>query len=265
MFRKADLDRYARQIILPGVGASGQARLAAARVLVVGAGGLGAPVLLYLAAAGVGALGVVDDDTVALSNLQRQVLYGVNDLGRPKVAAAAERLAALNPDVKLGVFEERLSRGQARERVREYDLVMDGSDSFATRYLVNDACVLEGRPLVYGALSSFEGQLSLLHHAGGPCYRCLFPQPPAPGSVPNCAEAGVLGALPGVLGSLMALEALKLLLGLGAPLSGVLLHFDGLEAETHRVQVARNPACAVCGDAPSIRDLIDYEAFCGLS
>ncbi len=269
MFTREQLDRYARHIILPGVGAAGQRRLLDASVLVVGAGGLGSPVLLYLAAAGVGTIHLVDDDLVDASNLQRQVLHGLDAVGTPKTASAAARLAELNPDVRLVPYHERLSSGNARQLARAVDLVVDGSDNFPTRYLVNDACVLEGTPLVYGALSQFEGQVSVFaaDQSGerGPCYRCLYPQPPDPGSVPSCAEVGVFGVLPGIIGSFMANEALKLLLGLGEPLVGTLLHVDAAGAEARRFAVARDPACPVCGDAPSVTELIDYQAFCGLA
>ncbi len=268
MFSRDQLDRYARHIILPGVGAAGQQRLLDARVLVVGAGGLGSPVLLYLAAAGVGRIVLVDDEDVEASNLQRQVVHTHSTVGRPKTASAAARLADLNPDVSVEAHHERLSRANARGLVAGVDLVIDGSDNFPTRYLVNDACVLEGTPLVYGALSQFEGQVSVFaaerDGRRGPCYRCLFPQPPEPGTVPNCAEAGVLGVLPGIVGSLMANEALKLLLGLGAPLIGTLLHVDAAGADFHRFTLDRDASCPVCGDAPSVTELVDYEAFCGL-
>ncbi|HKI57202.1 MAG TPA: molybdopterin-synthase adenylyltransferase MoeB [Trueperaceae bacterium] len=269
MFTREQLDRYARHIILPGVGAAGQRRLLGARVLVVGAGGLGSPILLYLAAAGVGTIHLVDDERVEASNLQRQVVHGLSAVGTGKTASVAARLADLNPDVTLVAHPERLTGANARGLVRDCELVIDGSDNFPTRYLVNDACVLEGRPLVYGALSQFEGQVSVFaaeqDGARGPCYRCLFPQPPEPGSVPSCAEAGVFGVLPGIVGSFMANEALKLLLGLGAPLVGTLLHVDAAGAEVRRFELARDPGCPVCGDDPSVTELVDYEAFCGVA
>ncbi len=269
MFSREQLDRYARHIILPGVGAEGQRRLLEASVLVVGAGGLGSPALLYLAAAGVGHIHLVDDERVKASNLQRQVVHGLSSVGRSKTSSAAERLADLNPDVAVLEHDERLTRDNARSLVRAVDVVLDGSDNFPTRYLVNDACVLEGTPLVYGALSQFEGQVSVFA-AGkdpdrGPCYRCLFPEPPEPGTVPSCAEAGVLGVLPGIVGSLMANEVLKLLLELGTPLKGTLLHVDAMGAEFRRFELARDPACPVCGDHPSVTELVDYDAFCGLA
>jgi adenylyltransferase/sulfurtransferase len=271
MFDRQQLDRYARHIILPGVGAAGQRRLLDARVLVIGAGGLGSPVLLYLAAAGVGHVTVVDGDVVDASNLQRQVIHATDAVGRPKVEVAAERMRALNPDVHVSPVDAVVNAGNIRALVREADVVVDGSDNFPTRYLVNDACVLEGRTLVYGAISSFEGQLSVM--AGPregsertPCYRCLFPEPPEPGTVPSCAEAGVLGVVPGVVGSLMVNEALKLLLGLGRPLRGTLLTFDALDARTRSFELAHDPACPVCGDAPSITSVRDqdYATFCGV-
>ncbi|WP_456411239.1 HesA/MoeB/ThiF family protein [Oceanithermus sp.] len=266
MWSREELDRYARHMILTEVGPEGQARLKAASVLVVGAGGLGSPLLLYLAAAGVGRIGIVEDDVVDLSNLQRQVLYTTADVGRPKAEAAAERLRALNPHVAVEPHPVRLSSENAIELFLRYDLVVDASDNFPTRYLVSDAAVLADRPLVYGAIHRFDGQVAVFHHDGGPCYRCLFPQPPKPGSVPSCAEAGVFGVLPGVVGSLMATEVLKLLLGIGEPLSGRFLLYDGLAAEFRALNVRRNPDCPVCGDHPTIRKLEDYDyaAFCGL-
>lgn len=243
-----ELGRYARHIVLPEIGGAGQQRLRAARVLVVGAGGLGCPVLLYLAAAGVGTLTVVDDDTVSLGNLQRQVLFRTGDLGRPKVVAAAEALAALNPHVAVVVHPARLDARLAAALVPGADLVLDGSDNFDTRYLVNAACIAAGVPLVSGAMSRWEGQVGLFHPAGGgPCYRCLFPAPPDPALTPPCALAGIVGALPGVVGSLMALEAIKLLAGAGTPLRGALMIFDGLHAETRRIGVRARQDCPDCG------------------
>ena len=270
MFSKPQLDRYSRQLILPGVGAAGQQRLLEAKVLVVGAGGLGSPILLYLAAAGVGTLGVVDDDVVELSNLQRQIVHSGGTLGRGKVTSAAARLGDLNPEVRVEPFATRLRAGNALELLRPFDLIVDGSDTLPTRYLLSDACVLLGKPLLYGAMSQFEGQLSLLHAptaAGrGPCYRCVYPGPPPPNTVLSCAEGGVFGALPGVIGSLMAVEVIKYLVGLGES-SQKLTHYDALTGGFHTVKLRRNPACPSCGDAPSIRSLEeheDYEAFCGV-
>lgn len=265
-FGKAQLDRYSRQLILPGVGAAGQKRLLEAKVLVIGAGGLGSPLLLYLAAAGVGTLGIVDDDRVALSNLQRQVLYDTEALATAKVAAAQARLASLNPEVQVVPYPLRLEAENALELLHPFDLIIDGSDNLPTRYLVSDACVLLGKPLLYGALAQFEGQLSLLHARAddvfGPCYRCLYPEPPPEGTVLSCAEGGVFGALPGVIGSLMATEALKYLLNLGDGAAGKLTHYDALSGQVYTVKLRRNPTCPSCGDAPSIRELTDYEAFC---
>ena len=266
MFSKDQLDRYARHIILPGVGAAGQQKLLDAKVLVIGAGGLGSPLLLYLAAAGVGTLGIADFDHVDLTNLQRQVVHTSEEIGNLKTASAQARVKSLNPEVKVETYPERLSSKNARALIRPYDLIIDGSDNFPTRYLVNDACVLENKPLLYGAISQFEGQVSLFHAPTptglSPCYRCLFPEPPRPGTVLSCAEAGVFGVLPGVVGSLMATEALKFILGLGETLAGTLLHYDALYSETRRVAIVRNSECAVCGDVPSVTELVDYEAFC---
>lgn len=260
----AELVRYARHLILPEVGAEGQRHLKASRVLVIGAGGLGSPALLYLAAAGVGVVGVIDADRVELSNLQRQILHGGSVLGRSKTGSAAARLGDLNPDVRVRVHEKRLDSHNARRLFDEYDVIVDGSDNFPTRYLVNDAAVLTGKPYVYGSIFRFSGQVSVFASEAGPCYRCLFAEPPAPELVPNCAEAGVLGVLPGIIGSLQALEALKLLLHMGDPLVGRLLLFDGLRLQFRELQVKPDPACPICGPSASIRELIDYEAFCGL-
>ena len=257
--------RYARHLTLPDVGVEGQRRLKAARVLLIGAGGLGSPAAMYLAAAGVGTLGIVDHDVVDLTNLQRQILHGTASVGRRKVVSAADRLDDLNPNVHVVPIDQRLSSANAREIVRDYDIVVDGSDNFPTRYLVNDACVLEGRPLVYGSIFRFDGQVSLFHPPAGPCYRCLFAEPPAPDAVPNCAEGGVLGVLPGIVGSLQALEAIKWIVGAGEPLLGRLLLFDALRVRFREIALRRDPACPACGEAPTITELIDYEAFCGLT
>ena len=262
----AETLRYARHIVLEGVGEAGQRKLKAARVLVVGAGGLGSPVSLYLAAAGVGTLGLVDFDVVDASNLQRQVLYGESDLGRPKLEAARERLADLNPHIEIVLHEERLTSENALDIIDGYDIVVDGTDNFPTRYLVNDACVLLGKRNVYGSILKFDGQVSVF--AGGddaPCYRCLFRQPPPPGLVPNCAEGGVMGVLPGVIGSLQGLETVKLITGAGDPLIGRLLLFDGLTMRFRELQLRRNPECPACGDDPTVTELIDYDVFCGVT
>ncbi len=255
--------RYGRQLILPGFGSEGQARLREASVLLVGAGGLGSPAALYLAAAGVGRLGIVDSDTVDLSNLHRQVLHDTTSVGRRKVASAVDRLHALNPEIEVVGYDLRLDSSNAMGVLSEgWDLVVDGSDNFPTRYLVNDACVLLGLPCVYGAIFRFEGQASVFCVPGGPCYRCLFRDPPPPELVPSCAEAGVLGVLPGLVGSVQAAEALKLLLATGSPLVGRLLLIDAAGMEFREIEVRRDPECPVCGDAPSITGLVDYEAFC---
>ena len=259
-----ELYRYARHLALPEVGLDGQQRLKAGRVLCVGAGGLGSPLALYLAAAGVGTIGVVDFDVVDESNLQRQLLHGTKDVGRTKLESAADRLRDVNPHVEVVSHAARLSSENALEILAGYDVVVDGTDNFPTRYLVNDACVLLRKPNVYGSVFRWEGQLSVFGVPGGPCYRCLFREPPPPGLVPNCAEGGVLGALPGIVGSAQAMEAIKLLLGVGRTLSGRLLIFDALEMSWREVGLRRNPDCPVCGDRPTQTELIDYEVFCGV-
>jgi len=261
---RGELYRYARHLALPDVGFEGQRRLKAGRVLCVGAGGLGSPLALYLAAAGVGTIGMVDDDVVDESNLQRQLLHGTSDVGRSKLASAADRLREVNPNVAFESHDVRLSSGNALEILDGYDVIVDGTDNFPTRYLVNDACVLLGKPNVYGSVFRWEGQVSVFAHGDGPCYRCLFREPPPPGLVPNCAEGGVLGALPGIIGTMQAMETVKLLLGLGESLAGRLLIFDALEMSWREVRLRRNPSCPVCGDEPSQTELIDYEIFCGL-
>jgi sulfur-carrier protein adenylyltransferase/sulfurtransferase len=255
--------RYSRQMVLPGFGEAAQERLLRGSVLVVGAGGLGAPSLLYLTAAGVGRIGIIDDDVVDRTNLHRQVLFTESDVGRPKVDAAARRLGELNHDIRLEPIHDRLTSANALDIIRDYDIVVDGTDQFQTRYLVNDACVLTARPNVYGSVFRFEGQVAVFGTERGPCYRCLFPDPPPPGTVPDCAEGGVIGAVPGFVGSLQALEAIKLLTGLGEPASGSLLLFDGLTMATRHVRIRRDPDCPICGHNPTIRHLIDYDAFCG--
>lgn len=259
-----EVRRYSRHLVMPEVGREGQERLKAARVLVVGAGGLGSPVAMYLAAAGTGKLGVAEFDRVEESNLQRQVLFGQSDIGRPKVEVAAERLREINPLIEIITHPSRLDSTNALSVLADYDLVVDGSDNFPTRYLVNDACVLSGLPTVYGSIFRFEGQVSVFWGAKGPCYRCLFPEPPPPGLVPSCAEGGVLGVLPGIIGSLQANEALKMLLGLGDPLIGRLLIFDALAVRFRELRLKKNPACPVCSAQPTVTELMDYEAFCGL-
>ena len=260
----AELSRYARHLSLPEVGKKGQLRLKDSRVLVVGAGGLGSPLALYLAAAGVGTLGLVDFDEVDATNLQRQILHGTKDVGRAKLDSASERLADVNPHVSVVRHDVRLDSGNALEILGGYDIVADGTDNFPTRYLVNDACVLLGKPNVYGSVFRWEGQASVFASDGGPCYRCLFREPPPPGLIPNCAEAGVLGVLPGIIGLIQALEVIKLVLGQGATLSGRLLIFDALEMSWREMAISRNTSCPVCGDDPTQTGLIDYEDFCGL-
>jgi adenylyltransferase/sulfurtransferase len=258
-----EMRRYARHLILPEVGPEGQRRLKAARVLAVGAGGLGSPLALYLAAAGVGTIGLVDFDVVDASNLHRQILFGTPDVGRPKLAAAAERLEAMNPNLRIEPFEERLTSENALEIVRRFDVVADGTDNFPTRYLVNDACVLEGKPNVYASVFRFEGQVSVFWAEKGPCYRCLFAQPPPAGLVPSCAEGGVLGVLPGLLGTMQAAETLKLVLGAGDSLIGRLVLVDALAMRFRELKIRKNPDCVVCGPNPTVTKLVDYEAFCG--
>jgi adenylyltransferase/sulfurtransferase len=259
---REELARYGRHLVMPEVGPEGQRRLKAASVLCVGVGGLGSPAALYLAAAGVGRLGLVDHDVVEASNLQRQMLHATTDVGRAKVESARAKLAALNPGVTVETHPVRLSAANALELVARYDLVVDGTDNFAARYLVNDACVLARRPNVHGSVFRFEGQVSVFAAAGGPCYRCLHPEPPAPGLVPGCAEEGVLGVLPGLVGTIQATEAIKLVLGVGQPLVGRVLVVDALAMRTSELRLARDPACPVCGDRPSITGLTDHEEFC---
>jgi adenylyltransferase/sulfurtransferase len=260
----AEMLRYSRHLLLPEVGVSGQRKLKAARVLTVGAGGLGSPLSLYLAAAGVGTIGIVDFDVVDLTNLQRQIVHGTSTLGRPKLDSAAERLTDLNPNVRIERHETRLTSQNALEILREYDIVVDGTDNFPTRYLVNDACVLLGKPNVYGSIFRFEGQASLFYAAQGPCYRCLYSEPPPPGLVPSCAEGGVLGVLPGIIGSIQALETIKWIIGAGSSLLGRLVLFDALKLRFRELELRKDPACPICGSNPSIHELIDYEAFCGI-
>jgi adenylyltransferase/sulfurtransferase len=249
---------------MPEVGMEGQKRLKAGSVLLIGAGGLGSPLGLYLAAAGVGRIGLVDFDVVDFSNLQRQVLHGTPDVGRPKLHSARDRLQAINPDVRIDLHETRLTSANALSLFEPYDLIIDGTDNFPTRYLVNDACVLLKKPNVYGSIFRFDGQASVFYPGRGPCYRCLYPEPPPPGEVPSCAEGGVLGILPGLIGCIQATEAVKLLLGQGTPLIGRLLLYDALQMSFREFKVRRNPKCPVCGEHPTVTKLIDYEQFCGV-
>ena len=258
-----DLTRYSRHLILPEVGMEGQRKLKAARVLCVGTGGLGSPLALYLAAAGVGTLGLVDFDEVDVSNLQRQVIHSTRDVGRKKLDSAAEKLTALNPDLNVIRHDTRLSSANALEILKDYDVVADGTDNFPTRYLVNDACVLLNKPNVYGSVFRFEGQASVFYAEHGPCYRCLFPVPPPPGFVPSCAEGGVLGVLPGLVGVIQATEVVKLILGLGEPLIGRLLLVDALNMRFRELNLRKNPECSICGENRTITELIDYQYFCG--
>jgi sulfur-carrier protein adenylyltransferase/sulfurtransferase len=264
-FTEDQVLRYSRHIILPKIGAAGQSKLMEARVLCVGAGGLGSPAAMYLAAAGVGTLGIVDFDRVDLTNLQRQILHDTDDVGRPKVDSAAERLNDINPEVDVVKHNVVLSSDNAFDILGDYDLVVDGSDNFPVRYLVNDATQMLGKPLVYGSIYQFDGQASVfMPGPGTPCYRCLFPEPPPPGSVPSCAEGGVFGVLPGIIGSIQAVEAIKLIAGIGEPLVGRLLLFDALEMDFTTVKLRWDPNCPVCGEHPTVKELIDYDAFCGL-
>jgi adenylyltransferase/sulfurtransferase len=260
----AEIRHYSRHLIMPEVGSAGQRRLKAARVLIIGAGGLGSPLGLYLAAAGVGTLGIVDFDVVDETNLHRQVLYGRSSVGRPKIQAAVERLRDVNPHIRIVPHETRLDAGNALELFQDYDIIVDGTDNFPTRYLVNDACVLSGKPNVYGSIFRFEGQVSIFWGARGPCYRCLFPEPPPPGLVPSCAEGGVLGVLPGIIGTLQANEVIKLIVGAGDPLIGRLVLFDALKMRFRELQLKKDPACPVCSENPTQRELIDYEQLCGI-
>lgn len=262
--RPDQFERYRRHLSLPDFGLEGQQKLLASRVLLIGAGGLGCPAAQYLAAAGIGQLGIVDDDVVSASNLQRQILYRTSDVGRPKVEAARERLEALNPDVDVRAHSIRLEASNALELFSDYDVVVDGTDNFPTRYLTNDACVILGMPNVHGSVFRFEGQASVFDAPRGPCYRCLYPEPPPPGAVPSCAEGGVLGILPGLIALVQATETVKLVSGLGDSLAGRLLHYDALDMSWREFKMQKDPDCPVCGPSPTIRELIDYEGFCGM-
>ncbi|MBI2833152.1 MAG: molybdopterin-synthase adenylyltransferase MoeB [Acidobacteria bacterium] len=258
-----EVRRYSRHLIMPEVGMAGQRKLKAARVLCIGAGGLGSPAALYLAAAGVGTLGLIDFDVVDFSNLQRQIIHGTPDVGRAKLESATARLSALNPEVRVETHEVMLTSANALDLLAAYDIIVDGTDNFATRYLVNDACVLLRKPNAYGSIFRFEGQASVFAVAGGPCYRCLHPEPPPPGLVPSCAEGGVLGVLPGIIGTIQATEAIKLIIGAGQPLVGRFLIFDALKMRFRELRLHRDPECPVCGDHPTVRELVDYDQFCG--
>jgi adenylyltransferase/sulfurtransferase len=256
--------RYSRHLIMPEVGMEGQLKLKQARVLCIGAGGLGSPLALYLAAAGAGTLGIVDFDVVDFTNLQRQVIHGTSDVGRKKLDSAADRLREINPNIEIRKFETRLTSANALELFREFDIIADGTDNFPTRYLVNDACVLTGKPNVYGSIFRFEGQASVFATKEGPCYRCLYPEPPPPGLVPSCAEGGVLGILPGLVGVIQATETIKLILGSGEPLIGRLLLVDALSMRFRELKLRKNPDCPACGTHPTVTELIDYNQFCGI-
>jgi adenylyltransferase/sulfurtransferase len=265
-FSAEQLSRYSRHFMLPEVGEAGQAKLLKSKVLCVGAGGLGSPTAFYLAAAGVGTIGIIDHDTVDLSNLQRQILHTNDRVGMPKIESARLTLTALNPDVRVIGYEERLSSDNIMRIIddQDYDVIVDGCDNFPTRYLVNDACVMKGKPNVHGSIFQFEGQASVFYPHRGPCYRCLFPEPPPPGAAPSCAEAGVLGVLPGLVGSVQALETIKIILGIGKPLIGRMVYFDTLSMELRVHKLKKDPHCPICGEHPTITELIDYEEFCGL-
>ena len=260
----AEIKRYSRHLIMPEVGMKGQKKLKAASVLLIGAGGLGSPLAMYLAAAGIGRIGLVDYDVVDYSNLQRQIIHGTKDVGRSKLDSAADRIRDLNPYVQLDLYNEPLTSANALQLFAPYDVIIDGTDNFPTRYLTNDACVLLGKPNVYGSIFRFDGQASVFYAKEGPCYRCLFPEPPPPGLVPSCAEGGVLGILPGTIGAIQATEAVKLILGIGEPLIGRLMLYDALSLSFTEVRVRKNPHCPICGENPTITTLIDYEQFCGM-
>jgi molybdopterin/thiamine biosynthesis adenylyltransferase/rhodanese-related sulfurtransferase len=259
-----EIARYSRHLIMPEVALDGQKQLKRARVLTIGAGGLGSPLAMYLAAAGIGTIGIVDFDVVDESNLQRQIIHGTSDLGRPKLESARERIEDINPNVKVETFGEPLSSENALEIFEDFDVIVDGTDNFPTRYLVNDASVLTGKPNVYGSIFRFEGQASVFYAEEGPCYRCLYPEPPPPGLVPSCAEGGVLGILPGAIGTIQATETVKLILGIGEPLIGRLLLYDALGMRFREMKLRKDPGCPVCGENPTVTELIDYQEFCGI-
>ncbi len=261
---REEILRYSRHLIMPEVGIEGQRKLKDAGILLIGAGGLGSPLGLYLAAAGIGRLGIVDFDTVDFTNLQRQIIHRTEDVGRLKVDSAKERIHSINPEIEVTTYNARLSRENITDLIRPYDIVIDGTDNFPTRYLVNDACIFQKKPNVYGSIFRFDGQATVFSPFKGPCYRCLYPEPPPPGMVPSCAEGGVLGVLPGIIGVIQATEAIKLILGQGEPLIGRLLLYNALKMEFREVGLKRDPACPVCGEHPTVKALIDYEEFCGL-
>ena len=259
-----EIARYSRHLIMPEVALDGQKKLKKARVLTIGAGGLGSPLAMYLAAAGIGTIGIVDFDVVDESNLQRQIIHGTSDLGRPKMESARDRIQDINPNVKVEAFEEALTSENALEIFEDFDVIVDGTDNFPTRYLVNDASVLTGKPNVYGSIFRFEGQASVFWSEEGPCYRCLYPEPPPPGLVPTCAEGGVLGILPGAIGTIQATETVKLILGIGEPLGGRLILYDALGMSFREMKLRKDPNCPVCGENPTVTELIDYQEFCGI-
>src|SRR6184192_273901 len=265
MLTQSERSRYARHLILPQIGEEGQEKLKRSSVLIIGAGGLGSPVALYLAAAGVGRIGLVDFDQVDATNLHRQILYGTSDVGTAKLEAARARLHDLNPEIRIETHDAMLSSSNALDILRPYDVIVDGTDNFPTRYLVNDACVLLRKPNVYGSIFRFEGQASVFDARVGPCYRCLYPDPPPPGLVPSCAEGGVLGVIPGIIGSIQAMETIKLILGAGEPLIGRLVLFDALKLQFRELKLRKDPDCPVCGTHPTITKLIDYQQFCGIT
>ncbi len=257
-----EIERYSRHLVIPEVGIEGQLKLKSAKVLILGAGGLGSPIGMYLAAAGVGKIGIVDFDELSYSNLQRQIMYSTNDVGHLKTELAKARLLEINPNIEVIIYTDRLTKDNAFEILKEYDVIADGTDNFSTRYLVNDACVMLGKPFVYGSILRFEGQVSFFETVSGPCYRCLYPEPPNPGEVPDCAEGGVLGVLPGIIGSLQANEVIKYIIGKGKLLKGQLLLVDALNMDFKKIKYSKDPGCPVCSEHPSITSLIDYDAFC---
>ena len=263
-FTDEQIERYSRHIILPEVGGSGQQKMLEARVLLLGAGGLGSPAAYYLAAAGIGNLGIVDFDQVDLSNLQRQIIHSTERIGMLKTESAKKTIQALNPDVNVTLYNEKMDSSNIMSLIKDYDYVVDGSDNFPTRYLVNDACVMKNKTLIHGSIYRFEGQVTVFKPGDGPCYRCLYPEPPPPGMVPNCQEGGILGVLAGVIGNLQVVEVLKLILGIGKPLVGKLLIYDALNTEFRSLRLRRDANCPICGEKPTIKELVDYEEFCGL-